>query len=50
MKKTTTLSSIATAVAIVSVMASCQNKETTTTVKKSDTPVAATEEKIVYVN
>lgn len=50
MKKTTTLSSIATAVAIVSVMASCQNKETTSTVKKSETAVVSNEEKIVYVN
>jgi len=50
MKKTTTLSSIATAVAIVSVMASCQNKETTTTAKKSETAVVSNEEKIVYVN
>ena len=50
MKKTTTLSSIATAVAIVSVMASCQNKETTSTAKKSETAVVSNEEKIVYVN
>ena len=50
MKKTTTLNSIVAAAALVSVMASCQNKETATTAKKSDTPVAATEEKIVYVN
>ncbi|TCD03828.1 OmpH family outer membrane protein [Pedobacter psychroterrae] len=50
MKKTTTLSSIATAVAIVSVMASCQNKETTSTAKKSETVVVSNEEKIVYVN
>lgn len=50
MKKTTTLSSIATAVAIVSVMASCQNKETTSTAKKSETAIVSNEEKIVYVN
>jgi len=50
MKKTTTLSSIATAVAIVSVMASCQNKETTSTVKKSETAAVSNDEKIVYVN
>lgn len=51
-RSTLKLSSIATAVAIVSVMASCQNKETTgTTAKKSDSATAATSaEKIVYVN
>lgn len=49
MKKTTTIGSIATAVAIVSVMASCQNKETTNTAKKTET-AAVSNEKIVYVN
>jgi outer membrane protein len=50
MKKSTTFSSIATAVAIVSLMASCQNKETTSTVKKTDTPAVTNNETIVYVN
>lgn len=50
MKKTTKLSSIATAVAIVSVIASCQNKETTSTAKKPETAIASNDEKIVYVN
>lgn len=48
MKKTTTLGSIATAVAIVSVMAACQNKEAAPA-KTTATPVSS-EEKIVYVN
>lgn len=51
MKTTFKLSSIATAVAIVSVMASCQNKEEKGAAAKTpeSTAVAATE-KIVYVN
>ncbi len=44
-------SGIATAVAIVAVMASCQNKETATTpAKKSDSTTVSTKEQIVYVN
>lgn len=51
MKKTLKLSSIATAVAIVSVMASCQNKEDKgTTAKKVDSTAVSNSEKIVYVN
>ena len=51
MKRTTTLNSIAAAVAIVSIMASCQNKETASTAKKAETPAAASNnETIVYVN
>lgn len=51
MKTTLKLSSIATAVAIVSVMASCQNKETKGTTAKTTDAVAVSEsEKIVYVN
>lgn len=48
MKNTTTLGGIATAIAIVSVMAACQNKEAATT-KTAAAPSSA-EEKIVYVN
>ncbi|WP_432712055.1 OmpH family outer membrane protein [Pedobacter sp.] len=45
------LSGIATAVAIVSVMASCQNKETpATTTTKTETAAVSTKEQIVYVN
>jgi outer membrane protein len=44
-------SGIATAVAIVAVMASCQNKETATTpAKKADSATVSTNEQIVYVN
>jgi len=52
MKTTLKLSSIATAVAIVSVVASCQNKdEKGTTAKKADSTTAVSNsEKIVYVN
>ncbi|ACU03083.1 MULTISPECIES: OmpH family outer membrane protein [Pedobacter] len=51
MKTTLKLSSIATAVAIVSVMASCQNKETKgTTTKTTDAVAVSDSEKIVYVN
>lgn len=51
MKATLKLSGIATAVAIVSVMASCQNKEDKgATVKKTDSTAVANSEKIVYVN
>jgi len=50
MKLTTKFTGIASAVAIVSVMAACQNKETApATTKKTDVPVDANE-KIVYVN
>ncbi len=49
--KKTTLGGIATAVAIVSVMASCQNKEDKgATVKKTDSTTVSSSEKIVYVN
>ena len=48
--KTLKLSGIATAVAIVSVMASCQNKENEATTKKTGTAVVADKEQIVYVN
>lgn len=49
--KKTTLGGIATAITIVSVMASCQNKDDKgTTVKKSDSATASNAEKIVYVN
>lgn len=45
------LSGIATAVAIVSVMASCQNKETpVTTTSKSESATVTNKEQIVYVN
>jgi len=45
------LSGLATAVAIVSVMASCQNKENTpATTTKSDSATVSTKEAIVYVN
>lgn len=51
MKTTFKLSSIATAVAIVSVMASCQNKEEKGAAAKTPESVAvAATEKIVYVN
>jgi outer membrane protein len=50
MKTTTKLSSLAAAVAIVSVMASCQDKEKTTTAAKTGTATVSNEEKIVYVN
>ncbi|MEJ2883100.1 OmpH family outer membrane protein [Pedobacter sp. GR22-6] len=50
MKLTTKFTGIASAVAIVSVMAACQNKETApATTKKTDVTVDANE-KIVYVN
>ena len=50
MKLTTKFTGIASAVAIVSLMAACQNKENTT--KTTDKPVTAVAEteKIVYVN
>lgn len=45
------LSGLATAIAIVSVMASCQNKENTAaTTTKSDSATVAVKEAIVYVN
>lgn len=51
MKTTFKLSSIATAVAIVSVMASCQNKEEKGAAAKTPASAAvSTTEKIVYVN
>jgi len=50
MKTTTKLSSLAVAVAIVSVMASCQNKEKTTTAAKPGDTAVSNDEKIVYVN
>ncbi|SMD05872.1 OmpH family outer membrane protein [Pedobacter africanus] len=51
MKTTFKLSSIATAVAIVSVMASCQNKEEKgATAKTPESAAVAATEKIVYVN
>jgi outer membrane protein len=50
MKTTTKLSSLAAAVAIISVMASCQNKENTTAAAKTGTAPVSSEEKIVYVN
>lgn len=51
MKTTLKLSSIATAVAIVSVMASCQNKEDKgTAAKTTDAATVSNSEKIVYVN
>lgn len=50
MKTTTKLGSLAAAVAIVSVMASCQDKEKTTTAPKSGTATVSNDEKIVYVN
>ncbi|EDM35881.1 hypothetical protein PBAL39_06866 [Pedobacter sp. BAL39] len=51
-KSTLKLGGIATAVALVSVMASCQNKENNTaaTTKKTETAVVSAAEKIVYVN
>lgn len=51
-KSTLKLSGIATAVALVSVMASCQNKENNTaaTTKKTESATVSTAEKIVYVN
>lgn len=51
MKTTTTLGSMVTAVAIVSLMASCQNKENKSTpAAKSDSASLSGNEKIVYVN
>lgn len=51
MKTKTTLGSIATAVAIVSLMASCQNKEEKTgAAAKSEPATVSNNEKIVYVN
>ncbi|WP_316813179.1 OmpH family outer membrane protein [Pedobacter heparinus] len=51
MKTTLKLSSIATAVALVSVMASCQNKDDKgTTAKTTDAAAVSNSEKIVYVN
>jgi outer membrane protein len=50
MKTTTKLGSLAAAVAIVSVMASCQDKEKTTTAPKTGTAAVSNDEKIVYVN
>lgn len=51
MKTTFKLSSIATAVAIVSVMASCQNKEEKGAAEKKTEPASVSvTEKIVYVN
>jgi outer membrane protein len=50
-RSTLKLSSIATAVALVSVMASCQNKENTTApATKSESATVTIAEKIVYVN
>lgn len=50
-RSTLKLGSIATAVALVSVMASCQNKENAgTTAPKSESTTVAAAEKIVYVN
>ncbi|MES2455684.1 MAG: OmpH family outer membrane protein [Bacteroidota bacterium] len=49
MKTTTKLGSLAAAVAIVSVMASCQDKEKTPAAK-TGTATVSNEEKIVYVN
>lgn len=51
MKTTLKLSSIATAVALVSVMASCQSKnDKGTTAKTTDAAAVSNSEKIVYVN
>lgn len=51
MKKKTTFGAIATAVAIVSLMASCQNKNANTApAAKSDSTTVNSNEKIVYVN
>ncbi|WEK20098.1 MAG: OmpH family outer membrane protein [Candidatus Pedobacter colombiensis] len=51
MKTTLKLGGIATAVALVSVMASCQNKDDKgTTTKKTDSTTVPNSEKIVYVN
>lgn len=51
MKTKSTLGSIATAVAIVSLMASCQNKEEKAgTTAKSEPTAVSNNEKIVYVN
>jgi outer membrane protein len=50
-RSTLKLSSIATAVALVSVMASCQNKENTSApATKSESATVTSAEKIVYVN
>ncbi|MCD0490293.1 OmpH family outer membrane protein [Pedobacter sp. MC2016-14] len=50
-RMTLKLSSMATAVAIVSVMASCQNKEQTTTASKpADAAAVSAKDQIVYVN
>jgi outer membrane protein len=50
MKTTTKLGSLAAAVALVSVMASCQDKEKTAAAPKTGTASVSNEEKIVYVN
>lgn len=51
MKTTLKLSGIATAIALVSVMAACQNKDDKgTTAKKADSTTVSNNEKIVYVN
>lgn len=50
MKTTTKLGSLAAAVAIVSVMASCQDKEKTAAAAKTGPATVSNEEKIVYVN
>lgn len=50
MKTTTKLGSLAAAVAIVSVMASCQDKEKTAATAKTSTATVSNDEKIVYVN
>ena len=50
MKTTTKLGSLAAAVAIVSVMASCQNKEKSTAAAKTGAAAVSNNEKIVYVN
>lgn len=50
MKTTTKLGSLAAAVAIVSVMASCQDKEKAAAAPKTGTATVSNEEKIVYVN
>ncbi|HKG07659.1 MAG TPA: OmpH family outer membrane protein [Pedobacter sp.] len=50
MKTTTKLGSLAAVVAIISVMASCQDKEKTATTAKTGAATVSNDEKIVYVN
>lgn len=50
MKTTLKLSSVATAVALVSVLASCQNKDEKSTTAKTTDAAVSNSEKIVYVN